>query len=364
MKKIKKYIFDFLKENLEFSVFSKLWTLYQNIFCEEKNFYQAHFVSMKGEKKYFIVRMTFPLLGIGAAMRNFILVASWAEKRGWIPVLDWEYGSTYLAGRIGQDNLQDYLFENQQSIKEILKNNEVLVGTINHVDVYDKKSKFIYDNMQSAYCMPDSTYEKEYFSCFSYYLSRYFPIKRQLITECEELYKNILQNRKETIAVMLREEFSKEGKKYVEGTPREKILKKHPTTLSTIEMVELVKQQMKRWNCTYIFVSTIMQETKEIFEREFGDKVQMIDRHRQTWEGYKLNNEIKSNSEEEKKKFSKEAQIEQTKTYLQEIYIASKCGYIVGVPSTGTTLALSMNGGEYISKLIVQDENKIQQIVK
>lgn len=321
---------------------------------------------MKGKKKYFIVRMTSPTMGPGAAMRNFILVASWAEKEGWIPVLDWEYGATFLEGKLGEDNFQEYFFENQQSIDDILNDNEILVGTINYVDVYDKDNKFICENIKSAYCMPDIAYEKEYFHQFNFYLKKYFPIKRQLIEECEKLYGDILKRREKTIAIMMRETFSKESNKYAEGTLMSNILKKHPMAISANEAVELVKRLMREWDCEYVFVASIMQTTKELFEREFGEKVQMVDRKRMTWEEYRNRTKeaVEYYSLEEKVFYPKEMQLERYRAYIQEIYIASKCGYLVGTPSTGVTLALSINDGEYIDKYITQDKNEVQITVK
>lgn len=356
--KFKAKLYECLRRKLDFVTFTKLWTVYINNFMKEKNYYAAYVVSKcKSKDRYFIVRMTCPLMGPGAVIRNFILIASWAEKNGWIPILDWEYGSTYLEGKMGVDNFQELFFDSKISIEDIVNGHYAIAGTINKVDVYDNDNHFIKENIKSPYCRPDDEYSVEYYKTFKYYLDKYFRLGPDIIRECNEEYEFIINNSKNTVAIMLRELFSEEGKEHYNGTEMENILKKHPTSISVDDAIEKADYYMKKWGCKYIFVSSMMQETKEKFQKRFDDAVVFIDRVRLEWSKPTA---VPIYSSKETQINHKDTLIEKYRSYLKEIYLSSLCGYLLGAPSTGVTLALSINDGKYKDKYIFEEYTGVE----
>lgn len=359
---IKDKIFSIVYNKLDFVTFTKIWTIYQAFLGKDKRTYhQAYVVSKRRSKKrYFIVRMTCPIMGAGAVMRNFILIASWAEKNGWIPVLDWEYEGTFNEGKIGIDNFQDVLFENKVSMKDIINDSYSIVGTINKVDVFDDSNSFIRMNLESCYCRPTESFFDEYYDTFRMYINKYFTFNPQIINECKEQYKDVLENSESVLALMIREEFSAKGKEMYKGTDYEEVLERHPSSITVEEAIELVHKKMNEWGCRYVFVASIMKETEEIFRKEFENKVFFVERERLTWESSKeVITRKEQYSENAKEYFPREKMIEQSTAYVKEIFIASQCGHLIGSPSTGVTLALSLNAGKYVNKYIAGDYSGI-----
>lgn len=70
--------------------------------------YPYFIAKRKGAKeRYCIFRYSVPVYGILAAGVQFLFAASWAEKKGMIPLLDFELGYDFETYQLGRNNLWD-----------------------------------------------------------------------------------------------------------------------------------------------------------------------------------------------------------------------------------------------------------------
>ena len=83
--------------------------------------YPYFIAKSKGAKeKYCIFRYSMPTYGILAAGVQFLFAASWARKRGMIPLLDIELAYDFETNQLGESNLWDFFFEQPVTVKEAL----------------------------------------------------------------------------------------------------------------------------------------------------------------------------------------------------------------------------------------------------
>lgn len=332
---------------LGFLLYTKMWSLYLRYFKKDSNnnFSDAYvYCNKKTDKKFFVVRMTAPIMGPGAAIRNFACVASWAEKHGFIPLLDWEYKLVFEKGELGRDNLASIFFEFEYDINSIKDNYYTIVGTVNHIDVWDNKSQFWNSIIKDSYSeLPIDT-----MTAVKNNFEQYIKINKQLLISSDKVFADRYGTDNNVIAAMMREEFTDEGKKAhsMYSKEVEHILSYHPVNQSVDICIDIVCEMMKEKNINQAFVATIYTSTIKKFEEKIKD-VGFVSRNRidsvgcsDDYIGWEL---ATGESSYGKYQEYREWLLKNYQGYLQEIIVASKCKYIFGNKSTGFLLSIILS---------------------
>lgn len=320
----------------------------------------GHFVHRKkgAKEKYVICRFGMANYGIMATALQGIFVTAYMEKKGYIPVIDLEWMDYLAEGVLGKDNAWEYCFKQPVSVKEALTKDWVYVDTVNSPHAYLRKMcrELNGDGNDSFLRCKDKEW-RQYYEKSREYAKRFWKWQGTVSDIGKDFLREHLTSDESFVAVMMREDFSEDVIR-LRGN-RKEVYDRHPFLPSIGDTIQLVKKKTAEWKCSKIFLSTIVIETVQRFQEEFGaEKIFCVPRHRNPLQGYAMN-EFHLNKEEHKQ------YIHQTNpairgdytSYTAELLVAAKADYLIGAPSSGTAAALVMNGGKYRDIVLLEDRN-------
>lgn len=372
MEKIKSVLYSIIQKIFPAAIFQKMWAFYvkHNAKFDEKRYQYPYVLSSKwGRKKqYFVFRYEFPQRGIIATARSVLMSCEWAEKNGMIPIVDYEWGYIYEDNKLGIDNIWESIFEPIKPIKQVVGEDNVIVGCIN--DTYS--DPYIREEFTGSNDIPwirfvDEDWRGAY-KKLNHYAQKWWPFRKDILGRFTEKYNTLFRPEMRILGVALREEFSLK-REDVQGT----LWEKHPHHLGIEEMITLVKEYMKKWNCTHVFITTVVEESIQKFQEEFGEQLLFTKRKRldklkrYNKENMKISDKYMSiggkeyyewlTSEDECAKTTynmtnKDTVIE----YMEEIYGLSLCNCLLAGKSGSSFFACVWNGGEYDELEILSDE--------
>ena len=175
-------------------------------------------------------------------------------------------------------------------------------------------------------------------------------------------YFNEKFNGKRVLGVCLREEFRELREAKIDRYDG------HPNEPDIKECINIAEKKMLEFNCEYVYITTIYEDTIEEFEKVFSNKLLYIERSRGRSGSEKARSRLLKiqESEEITEKMIKDYQDEMGESrkkiqinYIKEIYGLSKCNALVGTPSGGMKTALIWNGGNY-ENVALLDQSKIK----
>ena len=318
------------------------------------------FSKKRSKEKYCVVRYTAPTFSVFAAGVQYVFCYYKLLERGYVPLIDIEYAYSYKQGRLGEHNMWDLCFKQAIPVSEVSKKPYVL-ATGDLFD-YSDDPKVCYEINRDAedhYIHVQKGNYREYYANAKKYIEPIWQVKDELMAEIDgEL--GIKTKGKKVLGVSLRENFTKDVKYKTEE--EKSVYEKHPLLPGVKETVEIVKKQLVEWECDFIFLATVYEESIELFKAEFGSKVIYIERERMNIDGAKKTNF--SMSEEEFYRVDQKNHDyfdKMTISYVKEVVMLSKCDYLMGGASSGMAAALVMNGGAYKDIHVLEDERKIQR---
>lgn len=373
MKNIKNELYLIMKKILPEAVFQKLWAYYvkNNAKFDEGRYKYSYVLSSKwGKKQYFVFRYRYGRMGIIAVAKSAIMSCEWAEKHKMIPIIDYEWEYIYEENKLGLDNVWEYVFEQDKPIKQVLKEDNVIVGYMeeNYSDPDIRKEL---TNSEDGLWIrfADDNWREEY-KKLNYYAHKWWRFREDILDRFTQTYAKLFAPEMKILGVALREEFSLK-REDVKGT----VWEKHPHHLGIDEMIILVKEYMKKWNCTHVFITTIVEESIQKFQEEFGEQLLFTKRKRlDKLERYNKENMKKSDkymskggkeyyewlkSEDECAKLTynmanKDTVIE----YTEEVYGLSLCNCLLAGKSGSSFFACVWNGGKYDELEILMDDSQ------
>jgi len=329
---------------------------------KNKDFYrEAYFVSRKNsKKKYCIFRLEIPYYMLFSAGNLYLYMYNWAIDKGMIPILDVEYTYDFERYRLGEKNIWEMIFEQPLTVKKALNEDWVLVESIGIENHYLKRTcRKINGRSEDYYIHVQQKNWRNYYSKIHLFVKKAWVFKESFLKEFDLEYGHYFKNDHKILGVSLRESFSEDAKKLRSNVTAKNVYLRHPLVPGIEETIELVKHYMNEWNCEKIFLATIMQESVDLFIQEFGDRVIVVDRCRQSIEIFKETQTSLEMTSKEKKEMNEEKKVrESIKPYAKEVLALSYCDYLVAAKSGGTAAALSLNGGKYEDIYILQDRNK------
>ncbi len=370
MNPVAKVIKTFITEHISYRLYKEAETFFRDRLMKdkEKRSFYAYFAKKdtqksKEKERYCILRFRVPTYMIFAAAIQYVFAYEYIESKGYIPVIDMEWEYLFRQFQLGKDNLWEYCFNQRVTVEEALKKDYVLAETFGMpgtwlnqmcVELNGKKDDHYIHAVQDNW--------REYYTKVNKYIKKSWLIKPELVKEYQQKYGCKIKEEDLVLGVALRESFSADAynKMHEES---QKVYDNHPMCPGIIETLEIVKKYIKQWGCNKIFLSTIFQESLELFLQEFGDSVIYVDRDRNSLNDYKKNPDgWAMNNKEIYEYHQRNSDIRNmTVTYMEEIIGLSKCDYLIAAKSSGSIAALAMNGGKYKDIYILPDKNNIER---
>jgi len=311
----------------------------KNSFFEElyKYKYRERSISLGEEnpdKTFYIIRRVSKVEGICSVLNSVLGHLAYAEKKGYIPVVDMH---TYYNGlwqpieRRRRENAWEYYFKQPAgySLTDVMKSKNIILSNgINapslpmHDSIYKKKKEIEMWNkvyLENIHLKPkiEENMNKHWIALN--------PKNEKIMGVC--LRMGILYG------------FSKKSRFY-NGYAKQPSLEK---------MIEKTEGFMKKWNCSKIFLMIDDAESAIKFKEYFGEKLILLKRNRTKYfkNGQPLN------------KIYKEFPLvgkmiwKDNVDYIKEFYFLSRCNCILTAKTSGAASAFIMNGNAYENEIIV-----------
>lgn len=354
-----------LEKILPHDVFKNVEIQYKHFKLKDKTreymlpYYYRH---EKDAAKYCIFR--YPLLdyGILAVARKYLFAYDWAVSNGYIPVVDFEFEDCIRKYEFDVDNLWDECFEQQLSVTEALQKRFVLVEQVCAENCYREETCQAINrtiNDTNIHVMQENW--RDYYSKVALYIDKCWKLQPAFADEIDKWYDEAFTGCT-VLGVCLRENFSQDADKIRTNKEMIEIHKIHPSAPGVNEVAGIVERYMKEWNCDKILLSTMYQESEALFKKRFGKRVVCVPRKRASFQDSMRSEEIGLKSSKEWRDYTKENKVYiDAKSYVKEIAALSKCDYLIAAKSSGTAVALSLNGGKYKDIYILPDKNHVER---
>lgn len=356
----------FLRNKLPYGLFIKIEILYgkylKSFKKDEKYCHMAYFHSknQKAKEKYCIFRGCKPGYGLFAAGLQYIFAYEFAKSKGYIPLLDLEYTYDFQQYNLGKENDWEYCFDQPITVKEALEKDYVLVEDTT-IAWLDKTCIDINGKKGEHYIHMRKKDWRKYYANVNKYIKKCWLFKQEFLNEYTRKCGYEIQKKDRVLGVSLRERFSKDLYSKMKKATIE-IYNDHPMNPGIQEVLKIVKEHVKKWNCNKIFLATAYRESLEIFQSEFGDNILYLERERESFEDVATQPDFWAMSDKEICEYSTN-RLDVTRnmviSYAEEVLGLSNCDYLIAAVSSGSIAALSLNGGKYKDIYILPDKNKI-----
>lgn len=160
--------------------------------------------------------------------------------------------------------------------------------------------------------------------------NKYMRLKQDYISEFE-MTKNNLFNNNRVLGVAIREGYNK-----LEEL-KSKLNFNHPRQLDVESMIDYVCEYLEKWNCDKVFFTCQTIETVEAFNRRFGERAICTKRNRPCYADLSEGDNFKP--KEYNDAFFNE------KSYIEEMYLLSKCNCLLCNQNSGIDAAIIMSSG-------------------
>lgn len=375
LKKIKETLYQCVKSIIPCRLFDFLWNKYyiSNI---KRNCTQlspdSYYVKNENDinaPNYCIFRFGIGM-GVFAMANKMLFYYEWAEKNGFIPLVDSEYEEDFLKGEFGEDNLWEYCFCQFESVKQAFDKGNVLVSSINGGGVLQSTCKKINNNVEDASVHAITQGYREYYAKLNRMSQTIWKFRPEVEQKIERTASELIKPDMRVVGVVLREEF---GMNDAEMTEEQRsVYKSHPKALSLEETYDLIVKYMEKWNCTHVLITTMFQESLEYFKNKLGSKVIFTQRKRRSFNEFKEHSAksceaIIHNKEDNLKELHRNSgwdrteQKERMLSYVVEMGTIAKCNYCMGVKCSGLIGACILNGGRYEDIYVFEDKNGAQR---
>ncbi len=336
--------------------------IYEEILKKEK--YMVLHTVGKGEIVYCIFRFVYPSMGVFSTAINYLSQFQYAKKEGLIPIIDWECEEAYAAGRDGECNLWDYVFEQEITVDDAIKSGCVMVETLGGDLCFDNKTCKEINGRRNDYRI-HVTQEKwrSYYKKACSYAEQCWKLRPEIQEWCNVFLDTYFKNEHPVMGVMLRESFTEEGNSLYTGMDK-KVFKKHPLNPDIKDVISLAKEYKKKWKYKKIFLSAEFCESIDLFKAEFENDLIVIDKERNTVNDIRKMEipafEIKQSAVYDTFNKNRQNSIDNILTYVYEVVILSKCDYFIGAHCGGAAAVLTLNNGMFRDICVLPDKRNVK----
>lgn len=361
-RKIEKLVLQILEQILPSTQFDRLLICWRRRVNKIQEYYPQAFLlsKKKSTKKYCVVRYSIPEYGIMAAGIQYIFYYYKLLDRGYVPIMDLECEYSYKQRRIGEHGVWDLCFEQAITAQQAMHENYVLVtGKLFECIPDECIAEWLNGDSNDHFLHTRKDDFREYYAKAKKIVEPIWQVKKSILEELNDEIGNELREHR-VVGVFLREQFSREIKRSNQSDIE--VFDRHPLLPTVEETIELIKNNLKKWNFDKIYLSTIYEDSVIRFRKEFGDMIIAISRDRfdiNQKQTFSFSNTEQDIYQEYCKDIQKKDNL--TKTYVKDLVALSRCTYFIGGPSSGSAVALTMNGGQYEDIYILEDKRKIER---
>lgn len=370
MEKLKKEISALPEKILPYTFYRYVMILYQKNISKDKewSYEKEYFLKWRpfSKKKYCIIRVECPVHSIFAAAKRWIFAAEYARRNGMYPIMDMEWRSDFKKGILDGENVWESVFY-QKKGRDVLKENATIF--VCRIDE------------GASWCLPETCVDinndpmdgnihatednwRDYYRNIHKYVKKYWKFNQFIIHETKRKSAEIFKQKEMILGVALRETFSEEFYALIKNMGQRKVFRDHPQGPDVNEVLDIVEDCLRQWNCNKIFVASVYSDSIKKFEKRFPGKIIYCERQRVTMaeNAAQINSRNKfiddsMSEDQELRDKSRRVGIE----YAQETILLSKCTYLIGAKSGQTLAALSLNGGRYKDIKVLEDKRHIER---
>lgn len=283
----------------------------------KRRFWRRTVVNRKGlnrGKTFYIIGYDFAWTGSGLAnLETFITANSaYAEKRGWIPVVDMKNFPTmyHTEETLGKENIWDWYYEQPGgvSLEEAQKSRRCVLSNSN--PYFHNWLRFPYFGISANRARMQRVYQK------------YIRIKPDLLAKMDAECSGaaLIRDGKRILGAVCR------GTDFIATHPSE-----HAIPPSVGEEIHICREELRTHNCDALYLATEDQDILDAFINAFGDTLIYENAHRfraqpDVWlHKYKVDPEL--------------TPYLRGYEYLLTLTMLSKCDCLIGVPCTALNYA-------------------------
>lgn len=285
------------------------------------------FGELNPDETFYVLRYDFPHGGIYTVCFDFLPQLEWAEKQGYIPIVDMENYRLPLWGTSEKGNLWELYFQQVShniSLDEVYQSKNVILGWKNGMSY---KNPFIRPDWN---CI--GTCSKDNIERWGKVFNRYVILNPDILDRVDKFYDENMKG-KRILGVVMRESYRRCALVKPEWGNA------HPILFTPEQSIHYAENYMKEWEYDYIFLVSDDEECTLKFKEYFGNQCILYDRSRQVY--FKKGKPVPQLSP------VTEAVEKHTKNYLVEIELLSRCTAIFSGITSGTEVALMRNHGKY-----------------
>ena len=279
-------------------------------------------------------------------MRDVITVDWWGRENGYKILVDFEQRS-YIQDDFGRDNEWEKIFK-QECVRDVCKDkkNTIILGPVNSRGFTSNRFNYtINGNKHDTsfhFLGKEGKVNRDILRSIA---DRYFCFRDECHNSMQEYFFHLQQKGmipQNTMAVLMREEFSNRFRETIRDADYVETMSAHPTVPNIDETMGIVKDLKMKWGAKQVFVGTLYNETIREFCRVFGkENTFYVDRCR--LDSYSDNsvsdlysdNLSFADMQDHGEMMDDNRRWERTLTYLTELYICSKCNWFVAPRSSG-----------------------------
>lgn len=370
IKELKEKLSALPEKILPYTFYRYIMILYRKMKFKDKEWsYEEEYILRWrpfSKKKYCIIRVEWPTHSIFTAAKRFIFAAEYARHNGMYPIMDLEWRTDFKKGFLNGENLWEDVFY-QKKGRDILKEDATIFvcGIDEGVSLHLPETCVdINDDPTDCDIHATEINWRDYYKNVHKYVKKYWKFSRYIIQETNKKFKKLFNYERNVLGVSLRENFSGEFFALIKNLDQRKVYRNHPQVPDINEILDIVMDCLKQWNCDKIFVASIYSDSIKKFEERFPGRVIFCERERmsiaESIAQINARNKFVNDSmgkDQELRNKTRRMCIE----YAQETILLSKCAYLIGVKSGQTLSALSLNGGCYKDIKVLEDKRHIER---
>lgn len=257
------------------------------------------------------------------------------EGKDYIPVIDMQWAFYLMAHNDpadkGKVNGWETYFQpvGGYSLAEAFQSKNVIRGQICYREMED-------NYLRMTLMREDLPGTEDVFAQWCRLDRKYMRLQPRLEARFEEEFQAAIGDRR-AIGVMVREGYSHLNKlNYA-------LIAGHAVQPELEQVIEDIHKWLKLWNCDRVFISAEYQQTIDVMQAAFGEKLLYTRRERKNFSA-----DSPDEYKNRRRKYYQKVSREQINIdYLKEVYFLSRCTSLVAGRASASIVAALWNGGKY-----------------
>jgi len=310
------------------------------LFYNSKHFNEVSksFGQKNEDKTFYIIRRTPPGAGLFSNYLLILMHLYYANEMGYEAIIDYKNYSNFYKEKEKINNTLnswEYYFKQptRTPLEEVYKSKNVILSKANVS--HELASQHSLEDLNDIGFIGNEKLISEY-----YLITESIKLNQDTNNFVSETLNKVFTNKTKILGVVLR------GTDYL----NKKLSRGHHTPLNVIDSIELVENNLQKWNLDYVYLSTEVEEYINIYKDHFGENLMYLVRDRyNNDQNEKLINQYTRSRKNDKYLTGLE--------YLTEVYGLSKCDSIIGTVCGSLNSAIILNNNKYNNK-IIYDQGK------